>query len=99
VLYAQRPSAEELAEFGIRPEDLDADYQHEVWPENWRAVCLFVEMGTQWRVSDAGPFGLDYGPVFSRMERMALGDEWDETFDQVRVLEQAALEQMRKDRK
>jgi hypothetical protein len=45
-----------------------------------------------------GPTGLDYGPVFHRLDRLAItGDEWESTFDDIRVLESAALEQMRKD--
>lgn len=53
-------------------------------------------MQTQWRVGMSGATGLDYGPLFTRMSRLSV--EWEQTFDDIRVLEAAALEQMRKDR-
>lgn len=39
---------------------------------------------------------LDYTPLFMRMDRMRLGDdEWEELFQDFRILESAALQQMR----
>ncbi len=39
---------------------------------------------------------MDYGVLFMRMERMRLSDEeWDHLYLDMRVLESAALEQMR----
>lgn len=79
-----------------------ADYDMElaeVWPENWPSWALFEEMGGQWRMRgmDGVPYALDYGPLFARMERLRLPDEeWREMFDDVRLLEAAALGEMRK---
>lgn len=88
------PTSEELAGSGFEPEDY-ALPPVEVWPANWRAFTLFVELGTQWRVGFAGYTGLDYPAVLSLMglhevpqsERAALMDD-------IRVLEAAALKQM-----
>lgn len=55
-------------------------------------------MGTQWRAAGLSGqrYALDYVPLFARMDRMGLTpDDWEQTFDDVRVLESAAIEQMR----
>lgn len=53
-------------------------------------------MSGQWRAGFGGGFALDYTPLFMRMERMRLADDaWEELFADVRVLEAAALEQMK----
>ena len=51
----------------------------------------------QWRVAPmGGRYAMDYGVLFMRMERMRLSDEeWDHLYLDMRVLESAALEQMR----
>ena len=96
-----------LAAFGARPADLEvaalqsAETAFEVYPENWEAVRVFVAMTTQWRMTGIAGFGgasmlhtgLDYSalePVFrmlgvKRRRRAAL-------FQQIRVMEEAALE-------
>jgi hypothetical protein len=55
-------------------------------------------MGTQWRAAGmSGQYhGLDYTPLFARLDRLGLThDEWEQAFDDVRVCEAAAIEQMR----
>jgi hypothetical protein len=92
------PTAEELEGTGLTPEDYEAD-DAEVWPENWPAWCLFDDMRTQWRTRgmDGRPYGLDYAVLFRLMDEDGLkGREWRETLDSIRVLEGAALEEMRK---
>lgn len=43
-----------------------------------------------------GPTGLDYGPLFRLLDAEQLSaDDWRDTFDSVRALEGAALDQMR----
>lgn len=41
--------------------------QFRVWPENWHAVCIFLDMASQWRLvpTMAGVFwqGLDYAAL------------------------------------
>ena len=34
-----------------------------VWDENWEIVEMFLRMQTQWRMSFAGPTGLDYAAL------------------------------------
>ena len=42
-----------------------------------------------------GFIGMDYGPLFQLMEHAGLSrEDWRDTFDDIRVLESSALEQM-----
>ena len=66
-----------------------------MWPENSAAVALFQRMRSQWRMGFKGPVGLDYCAMYPLMDRMQLGhDEWLELLDDIRAMEQAALNQM-----
>ena len=48
---------------------------------------------TQWRVGMSGPTGLDYAAVYPLLDRKATdSDEWEQLFDDLRVMESAALE-------
>ena len=69
----------------------------EVWPENWEIFLLFRRLATQWRVGMGGPTGLEYGVAYRLLDDLAGGDreEWYRLLDDLRVLEQAALEAMR----
>ena len=64
----------------------------------WPAAALFSAMGTQWRAGPNGPIGLDYGalPTVLRMLR-AEREEWPGLFDDLRVIERAALDEMNKE--
>ena len=69
--------------------------------ENWPAVRAFAAMGTQWRYRPAGmagsvPAGLDYGVVPDVLRLLGLKRKrWPVVFEQLRVMELAALEVMR----
>jgi hypothetical protein len=83
-----------LAAWGFSAADFDE--QIDVWPENLPAVDLFLQMQTQWSVGMAGPVGLRYEVLFLLMDRMGLsGRDVDWMFSDVRVMELAALEEMR----
>lgn len=70
----------------------------EVWPDNVQAVNLLISVRTQWRMGFGGPVGLDYGPVFHKMDRMGLTPErYEELEEEIRTMEQAALAEMHKD--
>jgi hypothetical protein len=70
----------------------------EVWPENWQTVNLFTQVATQWRVGMGGPIGLDYNVLFRLLDMADLSKEdWEQSFEEVRVMEAAALEAMRQD--
>lgn len=83
---------------GFEPEDYVCD-PIDVWPENWPAWNLFVRVGTQWRTAGMGSYiGLDYGPLFTLMDRQGLqGQAWQDMFDDIQTIEAAALEQIRAD--
>lgn len=70
-----------------------------MWPDNLTAVNVFVRMSTQWRVGGmGGVIGLVYEalPVVAQGEFMS--DEWPDTFESIRILEEATLEIMRSKR-
>lgn len=80
--------------FGLRPEDF-GDTAVGVWPDNWQAVQLFIVLSTQWRVGMAGAVGLDYAAVKAVFEIHGVEDAAS-MLDDIRVMEAAALEEMRK---
>jgi len=52
-------------------------------------------MGTQWRIAMSGPTGLNYQPLFELLDRKGYqGADWWQIFEDIRALEQAALECM-----
>jgi hypothetical protein len=75
-----------------------ADFEREdveVWPEHHDAWLIFTKMTTQWRADFNGRAGLVYESLYPLIDRLNLSpDEWDEMFDDVRVLESAALKAM-----
>lgn len=80
-----------MQSLGFTPADYADDYV-ECWPENWQAFSLFASIGNQWRIGMGGVVALDYSVLFHRMDRMKLPhDEYEQLFDDVRVLEGAAL--------
>lgn len=75
------------------------DYQEElveVWPENYLSLQVFEAMGTQWRTGMSGPTGLDYSalPIVMRQMQVPKGER-KQLFDDIRVMEGAALKVMR----
>lgn len=67
-----------------------------MWPDNWMALSVFLDMDTQWRVGAVGPTGLDYSalePVM-RLQGVRKRDRQD-IFAAVRVMEAEALKVMR----
>jgi hypothetical protein len=90
------PSVEEMRLAGFEPEDY-VDDVFEVWPENWDAALLFSSIGNQWRTGMAGPVSLDYGVLFTRMDRLKVpDDEYEQLFSDVRELEASALQVFKK---
>ena len=70
-----------------------------VWPDNAASVNVFIAMSTQWRAGMGGATGLDYSalPVVMRHAGIKRADQ-PAIFDDLRILEDAALETMRKDK-
>lgn len=87
-----------MAAIGLTAADFEAEDTVEVWPDNVAAVNLLIRMGTQWRVGMAGLIGLDYSalPAVLRLSGVPRS-EWAELFEDLQVLEGAALEQVRAD--
>lgn len=90
-----------MAQAGFTPEDYETE-DVELWPENWLAWRLFSDMATQWRYAGGGmgppqKTGLDYPSLYPLLDRACdTQDAWQQTFRDVQVCEDAALQQMRK---
>jgi hypothetical protein len=68
----------------------------EVWPDNWPAVRLFVDLTTQWRVSMGVRIGVDYAAIIPVMTLRGIEEsKRSALFDDIRVMEAAALESIR----
>ena len=67
-----------------------------IWPDNVPAVNVFIGISTQWRVSAAGPYGLDYNVLYRRLDRLGLAPaEYDSIEEDIRTMEDAALVQIK----
>lgn len=71
----------------------------EIWPENWQAYLLFTSLQTQWNVGGmGGRTGLRYEALYPLLDRQTdTPEQWQQLFDDVRVMEYAALSQMADD--
>lgn len=87
--------------FGGAPQEIvdqlkqDPEKHFLIWPENERAVYLFVRVSTQWRVAGMGGFvGLSYESV-SFMLKLYYSDleveEVKTLFEELQIMEFAAL--------
>ena len=97
-MYTPGPTEAEAAAIGLTLEEAEGD-PIGVWPDNAPAVTVFDMMGTQWRVSMIGFCGLDYSalPEVWRRAKIPPADR-DRVFADVRVMELAALAQMKRNR-
>ncbi|MGB3069828.1 MAG: DUF1799 domain-containing protein [Ottowia sp.] len=94
--YKRPPTAQQLAAIGMRPSDLD-DEVIEIWPENMPAFLLWSRIGDQWRMGFGGPESLDFGPLFHELDRMELStQDYEDLFEDIREMAQAALAEMRR---
>lgn len=95
-MYAKGPTAAEAAQFGLTLEEAQGEAT-EIWPDNLQAVNVFIAASTQWRTGAAGATGLDYTALESTMRMMGVKrKEHGEVLEDVRVLEDTALDTMRK---
>jgi hypothetical protein len=95
VQYLRLPTEAEALAGGYTLDDFEEDSQAEVWPDNEAAWALWTEIHSQWRAGPMGPYALDYGVLFTRMDRLHLEDDaWQQLFGDMRVMERAALDQM-----
>lgn len=97
-LYWKRPTAAQVGDIGLKPEDFDSDEpKADLWPDNEAPVELFLLYQTQWRAGSVGIFALDYNVLFHHLDRHGIaGDEFDYLMEGIRTIEDAALRQMSK---
>ena len=70
----------------------------EVWKENWPAVELFLRCQTQWKTSLTGVTGLDYASVISTAKLYSVED-LPSVFEDLQIMELAAIDQINKESK
>lgn len=80
----------------MTPEDLGDKSSFDVFPENYTSVGVFNAMRTQWRTDMGVPVGLDYAALPSVMRLFGVpAVQRRRVFDDVRVMEHAAICLMR----
>ena len=78
------------------PDDIEEDCL--IFPENWNAVELFLRCQTQWNVSFNGVTGLNYGSVLAIMNMYEYAEP-SSVFEELQVIEVAAMEALNKEGK
>lgn len=67
----------------------------QIFADTLQALNVFVAMGTQWRVGMSGATGLDYAVLPSVLRLLEVPrKQWRDLFDDLRVMEESALEQI-----
>jgi hypothetical protein len=95
-LYRPESKDGEANYWGLTQTEVEAAATVEVWPENVAAVNVFIAMGTQWNVGPGGAVGLNYPSLETTMRLLGVPKrERADVFEQVRVMEDAALAQIR----
>lgn len=63
-----------------------------VWPDAWPAFRVFEALGTQWRLGQGGPSGLDYTAIPAVASMLGIKRrELTEIFPDLRIMEHEAL--------
>lgn len=74
----------------------DANDVCEVWPENRQALEVFLALQTQWRTGAlGGVLGLDYTALEAVLRMMQVTDQ-PTMFEDMQIMERAALEELSK---
>ncbi|MEE1869084.1 DUF1799 domain-containing protein [Pseudomonas sp. 119P] len=80
-----------MAAIGLTPDDIEEE-EVEVWPDAWPAFCLFEALGTQWRLGQGGPSGLDYTAIPTTASMLGIKRrDLDDIFPDLRIMEHEAL--------
>lgn len=86
---------EGLSALGLTQADYDAEHPVEVWPDTEPAVRVFLIMKRQWRMGARFPIGLDFCALREVWLRAKIHPrDRDEVFEDLLVMESAALEQI-----
>ena len=95
-MYMRPPTDEELAAVGMKRSDYDQDAEEVIFDDGMmNSWDVFASMLTQWRTNGSSVYGLDYNvlPILFRVYKI---DDEEMCFNDVRILEQAALAIMNK---
>ena len=92
----QDTTLDALRAFGVVPDKpLEAREESGIfylWPEHLSALSLWRDVQTQWRVGWNGRTGLDYAGVRFCLDLAGLcGDELRQRFEELQIMERAAL--------
>lgn len=80
-----------MAALGLTLDDIEEELV-EVWPDAWPAFRLFDAMGTQWRLGQGGPSGLDYTAIAPTASMLGIKRrDLTDIFPDLRVMEVEAL--------
>lgn len=95
-MYQSGATAEEAAAFGLTLEEASGP-PIEVWPDTEQSILTFDALGSQWIYAGMG--GVPTGIVYASIEpvlrvRRVPAEDWALVFEDIRVLEAAALEEM-----
>jgi len=83
---------EAAAVFGLVVERKEPE-PFKVHPEAWPAVLMFCRLGTQWRMGQAGPIGLDLN-ILPWLLSLEPADDPLALLDDLQTMERAALQAM-----
>lgn len=76
---------------GLTADDIEVE-EVDVCPDAWPAFCLFEAMGTQWRLGNGGPSGLDYTAIPTTASMLSIKRrDLDDIFPDLRIMELEAL--------
>ena len=74
----------------IPAEQAKPNVDFEVWPENWQALEMWLQVCTQWRVGMNGAVGLDYNVLKWLFELYDVKDQRS-LFEDLQIMETAFL--------
>jgi hypothetical protein len=99
-MYRPAPTAQEAQAVGLTLEEASGP-PIEVWPDTQNSVLVFDALGSQWIYAGMGgvPTGLVYASIEPVLRVMAISaEDWRQVFDDIRVMEDAALREMHRQR-
>jgi hypothetical protein len=99
-MYQPGATAKEAAALGLTLEEASGP-PIEVWPDTIGSVLVFDDLGSQWVYAGAGgiPTGIQYGSIEPVLRvRKVPAEDWPQVFDDIRVMEAAALTEMHRQR-
>lgn len=81
-----------MGRHGLTWDDVAADYEVEVWPQTVEPLNFFRQVCTQWRTNGSLVYGLDYNVFPMIFDLLQIPESKRRlVFEQVRVMEEAAL--------